>query len=201
MPIQQFSTSPGLANLFATFRRVNGSTLEIRNVTTAAWVAETTNPAAADCDVAVTERGTNTGIYEVTDPTGLDSSANRFFVRIQDHGGGTPSLNVSTNPEVASGWVGPESVTVTAIATDAITAASVSAAAGEEIADALLGRINGIETGVTPKQALQRIGAIAGGRISGAGTGTEVFLGLDGLTTRVTVTVDSSGNRSTVVYA
>ncbi len=60
---------------------------------------------------------------------------------------------------------------------------------------------NAIETGVTPAKALQRIGAVAAGKISGAGTGTEVFLGLDGATTRVTVTVDSSGNRTAVVYA
>ncbi len=60
---------------------------------------------------------------------------------------------------------------------------------------------NAIETGVTPAKALQRIGAVAAGKISGAGTGTEVFLGLDGATTRVTVTVDSSGNRTVVAYA
>jgi hypothetical protein len=57
-----------------------------------------------------------------------------------------------------------------------------------------------IETDVTLKQALQRIGAIAAGKVSGAGTGTEVFVGMDGTTTRVTVTVDTYGNRSAITY-
>lgn len=38
------------------------------------------------------------------------------------------------------------------------------------------------------------------GKVSGAGTGTEVFVGLNGSTTRATVTVDSSGNRTAVTY-
>lgn len=49
--------------------------------------------------------------------------------------------------------------------------------------------------------ALEIIAASAIGKISGAGTGTEVFVGLNGVTTRATVTVDGSGNRTTVVYA
>jgi hypothetical protein len=48
--------------------------------------------------------------------------------------------------------------------------------------------------------ALEGIAAGVIGKISGAGTGTETFLGLDGLTTRVIVTVDGSGNRTGVVY-
>jgi uncharacterized protein (DUF924 family) len=54
--------------------------------------------------------------------------------------------------------------------------------------------------GKTMPAALQIIAAICGGEISGAGGGTEVFVGLDGATTRATVTVDSSGNRTAVVY-
>jgi len=61
---------------------------------------------------------------------------------------------------------------------------------------------DGIEIGVTPKQAMQRIGAVVAGEISGAGTGTEVFKDVgDNGTTRVTVTVDTDGNRTSVVYA
>jgi len=69
-----------------------------------------------------------------------------------------------------------------------------------EIADALLDRANGIETGVTPRQSLRIVGALLGGKISGAGSGSEVFLGMDGATTRVTVTVDPDGNRTAIVY-
>lgn len=55
--------------------------------------------------------------------------------------------------------------------------------------------------GKTLPAALQIIGAVVAGKISGAPAGPEVFLGLDGVTTRVTVTADSDGNRTSVVYA
>ena len=48
--------------------------------------------------------------------------------------------------------------------------------------------------------AVQIIAAGVVGKISGAGTGTEIFVGLDNSTTRATVTVDSSGNRSAVTF-
>lgn len=54
--------------------------------------------------------------------------------------------------------------------------------------------------GKTLVQALQIIAAMVAGKASGAGTNTEVFKGLDGSTTRVTVTADTSGNRSAVAY-
>jgi hypothetical protein len=49
-------------------------------------------------------------------------------------------------------------------------------------------------------QALQILGAVVAGKVSGAGTGTEVFVGLDGVTVRVTVHADNAGNRSAVTY-
>lgn len=54
--------------------------------------------------------------------------------------------------------------------------------------------------GKTLPAALRIIAAGVIGKVSGAGTGTEVFVGLDAATTRATVTVDASGNRSAVVY-
>ncbi len=57
-----------------------------------------------------------------------------------------------------------------------------------------------IETGVSLTQAVQRIGATTAGKLSGSQTATEVFVGMDGSTTRVTVTVDSQGNRTSIVY-
>lgn len=68
-----------------------------------------------------------------------------------------------------------------------------------ENAAALLDLSNGIETGITPRQAIRAMAAILAGIISGAGTGTEVFKAIaaaSGGTTRVTVSVDSNGNRS-----
>lgn len=65
----------------------------------------------------------------------------------------------------------------------------------DSIADAYLDRTDGVETGVTPRQALRYIGAMSGD-VSGAGTGTEVFVGLDSVTPRITFTVDEDGNRT-----
>ena len=55
--------------------------------------------------------------------------------------------------------------------------------------------------GKTLQAALCIVAAIVGGVASGAGTSTEVFKGLDGSTTRATVTADTSGNRTAVTYA
>jgi hypothetical protein len=55
-----------------------------------------------------------------------------------------------------------------------------------------------IEAGVTAEQAMRIYGAVLSGKVSGAGTGTEEFVGLDGTTVRVTSTVDASGNRTAV---
>ena len=55
--------------------------------------------------------------------------------------------------------------------------------------------------GETLPDALQIIGAVVAGQITTAGEATEIFLGLDGVTTRVSATVDSSGNRSNVSYS
>lgn len=56
-----------------------------------------------------------------------------------------------------------------------------------------------IENGLTAENVLRIYGAVLSGKVSGAGTGTEVFTGLDGTTVRVTSTVDGDGNRTTVV--
>jgi hypothetical protein len=68
-------------------------------------------------------------------------------------------------------------------------------------ADALLDRTDGIETGVSLRQAVRTVAAVIAGKASGAGTGTEVFVGLDGVTSRVQVNADSSGNRTNVAYS
>jgi hypothetical protein len=62
--------------------------------------------------------------------------------------------------------------------------------------------VSSIDIDGQPLQAALRIiGAIVAGEVSGAGTATEVFVGLNGTDTRVTMTVDASGNRSAAVYS
>ena len=55
---------------------------------------------------------------------------------------------------------------------------------------------NGIETGITPRQALRAAIAVLAGQATGGGTTSIVYKNPSGGTTRVTLTVDSNGNRS-----
>lgn len=65
-------------------------------------------------------------------------------------------------------------------------------------ADALLDRAAGIETGRTLRQTMRLIASVLLGKVSGAGTGTEVFRDIGDTKDRVTATVDSSGNRTAI---
>jgi len=62
----------------------------------------------------------------------------------------------------------------------------------------MLDASNGVETGYTVRQALRILMAALGGRVSGAGTGTEVFTDATATKPRITATVDSNGNRTAV---
>ena len=67
-------------------------------------------------------------------------------------------------------------------------------------ADGLLDRANALETGLTMRQAWRFAMSVLGGKLSGAGTGTEVFRNaVQDSKTRVTATVDGSGNRTAIV--
>ena len=89
--------------------------------------------------------------------------------------------------------VGGENIITGDIATvlAAIPSASSNAAA-------LATRV--LEGSYTWEQAFRILAAPMAGKVSGAGTGTETFLGLDGTTPRVTATVDESGNRTAITY-
>jgi hypothetical protein len=64
----------------------------------------------------------------------------------------------------------------------------------------LLDAENGIETGMTLRQAMRLMAAILGGRVSGAQTGVEVFRNaVADSKNRVTATLDSSGNRINII--
>jgi hypothetical protein len=50
------------------------------------------------------------------------------------------------------------------------------------------------------RSRIEQIWASTAGKVSGAGSGTETFLGFDGATAVLTITVDSVGNRTAIVY-
>jgi len=80
------------------------------------------------------------------------------------------------------------------------SAMTLQAAEREAIAAALLDLANTID-GKTLRQALQIVSAVLAGKVSGAGSGTETFRGLDDLHDRVVVTADAVGNRTEVAYS
>lgn len=87
------------------------------------------------------------------------------------------------------------------ISSRAATGAAMTLTSGERdaIADAKFDRANGVETGMTERQALRGITSALFGKASGAGTSTEVLRNAVADTkARVTYTVDASGNRTAV---
>jgi len=66
-------------------------------------------------------------------------------------------------------------------------------------ANGLLDLANGVETGITLRQALRQIGSSQGKTTqTGSGPYTDTFLGLDDATTRAVFTVDANGQRTAV---
>ena len=91
-------------------------------------------------------------------------------------------------------------VTVSALANNVVTAAALDSTAGNEIADALLDRTNGIDIGLTPRHALELAAASVLQKLSGAGTGTERVRNFADTADLATVTVDGAGNKSAIIY-
>lgn len=90
------------------------------------------------------------------------------------------------------------SITAAAVATGAIDADALAADAANEIADALLDRAAGVETGMTMRQALRVITAALAGKLSGAATTTITIRDVNDTANRIVATVDSDGNRSAI---
>ncbi len=67
-----------------------------------------------------------------------------------------------------------------------------------ENAAALMDLSNGIETSITPRQAMRLMLAAMAGKVSGAGTTTVVIRNVGDSKDRITATVDADGNRSAV---
>jgi hypothetical protein len=70
--------------------------------------------------------------------------------------------------------------------------------AAEDLADAILDRTDGIESGVTLREAQRLQLAAAAGKLSGAGTTTVKIRDVNNTTDRITATVDEYGNRTAV---
>ena len=66
------------------------------------------------------------------------------------------------------------------------------------IAAAMLDMVDGIEAGLTPRQALRIVSAALAGKLSGADSTSVVIRNVGDTKDRITATVDASGNRTAV---
>lgn len=84
-------------------------------------------------------------------------------------------------------------------ATESLQAFRDSAATTQNVVDAVYDNTNGIESGLTLRQALRLITAATAGKVAGAG-GTSVTIrnAVADSKTRITATVDADGNRTAV---
>lgn len=105
---------------------------------------------------------------------------------------GSVTGNVGGN---VTGSVGSVTSGVT-LSNDAVTAASIATDAGQELADALLDRSNGVETGWTLRQALKVMTSVMWGKSSGS-PGSTSFRDINDTKARITSTI-SNGNRTAV---
>lgn len=110
--------------------------------------------------------------------------------------GGAFAASTNSPAEIASGFY---KITLTATEMGAEVVALRITATGYDDQKVILYTVPLID-GKDFQAALQYIAAAAAGKLSGAGTATEVFKGLDGSTTRLTATVDADGNRSAITY-
>ncbi len=112
------------------------------------------------------------------------------------------SLDVSAGGEAGIDWanVGSPTTVVGLTNTTVGTTTVVTTKTGYSLAAAGLDSVV-VEVGLNARQALSINAAANGGKISGAATTEVVILGAGVATTRITATVDSSGNRSAVTLA
>lgn len=75
-----------------------------------------------------------------------------------------------------------------------------NAPTADQNADALLDRANAIDTGLTPRHALELAAGAIVNKLSGAGTATETRRNFSDTANLATLTVDGSGNVTAVVY-
>jgi len=74
---------------------------------------------------------------------------------------------------------------------------SVSSRSSHDVGD-IWGMANGVEAGLTPIQALRGMAAMLFGKVSGAGSGREVFRSAVDDRDALTITNDTAGNRTSV---
>lgn len=138
------------------------------------------------------------GVDDATAVTIAETGSGRYMATFTPASTGVWHLVARHATHAPRGW--HETWDVTTYGNDIAAGSTAGAPTADQNADALLDRANGVETGVTVRQALQRVGATTAGECTVAGA-VVTFKGLDDATTRVTATVAATGARSEVTYA
>ena len=101
--------------------------------------------------------------------------------------------------KIQNGLATPTNITAAAgitLADDAITSAKLAASAGTELADAVLDEV--VIGTYTLRQLIKVLAAGVAGKVTGGGTTTITFRGVDDTSNVIVATVDENGNRSAV---
>jgi hypothetical protein len=123
----------------------------------------------------------------------------RFETTIQ--GSGTAqTLHVTglKNSPMAAQGLGTQAASIKGRARPAVTVSIGAQPSAFDIAQAVWGMDNGIETGWTPRQIMRIVAAVLAGRVTGSGSNAPVFQSVTDAKPRVEATTDASGNRISV---
>lgn len=126
--------------------------------------------------------------------TDVTNASQKAVGLISDYTGSTKTVTLEVDPGIFTMAVGD----FIQIETQRVGAETITAGGVDKIADALLDRVAGIETGFTPRQALRLILAALVGKLSGAATTNILIRDVNDTKDRINATVDASGNRTAV---
>ncbi len=169
-------------------------------------------------DLSTTDTGTNgplfvkgtegtidtiIAIYNVVNATNagftaLPAVAAEAAGGLYTRGSGAGQINQSSNGTVDVNAVAISGDTTAADNAELFFDGTGYPTAQNAIADALLDRSAGIETGFTPRQAARIILASQGAKVSGAATTTVTIRDVGDTKDRIVATVDADGNRTAV---
>jgi hypothetical protein len=127
------------------------------------------------------------------------NSFGAFVQSITSGGSGGVTMDTPYIGHTTAGTMGALFNHLAPISIDGSGNVALSAATENAIADAYLDRVNGIEAGLTPRQAQRIQTAAAAGVVSGAaGTSISIQAAGNPTTLRIAATVDANGNRTAV---
>lgn len=140
--------------------------------------------------------GDNIGVQFLDQTSPQEWSERSWTIQTTAAGsGGLTQADVRTAVGLAAANLDTQLV---AIKTDVDAIPSTPAPTAIQNADAYLDRVNGIETGLTPRQAMRLEIAALLGKLSGAGSNTIAIRDINDTVDRIVATVDSFGDRTAV---